>query len=152
MAIAATDTFVDIAYGWTFGWTVFLDLVASGSLLRNAVRHGHFEDMSSTVGRSHFTGTRVDTSIRSAGWSSNSPARFSAISCALTVLPIRSDDSLATGQQLHLARGVVHISIGGADGSILRCTVKSGFFIKLSLKWCAVLTCYSRLGMTLGWH
>lgn len=121
----------------------------SGALLRHAERDRHFEHMLAAVGGAHFAGARIQASVRSAGWPCHAPARLPTHSRALAVLAaganLRTDKkknaitlvtnatralatalthhSLAACQQLHLARGIVHVSVGRTCRSVLRCAL-----------------------------
>lgn len=93
------------------------------SFLRHAEGQRHFEHMLATIGGAHLARTGIETAIRAASGPCHTPAGLAAHARRLAVLAAGLDDALTTGVQLHLARGVVDIAIGGTDGSILRRTV-----------------------------
>lgn len=88
------------------------------SLLGHAERERHLEDVFAAVGGAHFAGTRIEAPVGAAGWSCHTPAGLATHACRLTVLAAGLHHALAAGVQLHLARRVVHVAVGGADGSI----------------------------------
>lgn len=65
----------------------------------------------------------VHTSVWSTRGPGHSPARFATHTCALAVLTICSHNTLATGQQFHFTRWIVHISVAAARWPIFWCTV-----------------------------
>lgn len=88
MSIATAHVIVGIAVLRALCRTVLLHFTgtAARALLRDAKRHRHLENMSTTVGRSHFAGARVDSSVRAASGTSDAPTRLPASSCCLAVL------------------------------------------------------------------
>lgn len=90
VAVTAAHIIIGIRVRGALGGAVFLYLIASRSLLRNAERHGHLEHMSAAVGGPHFARTRVDASVRATGWPRHSPTRFPASARCLAVFTTRS--------------------------------------------------------------
>lgn len=88
------------------------------SLLGHAEREWHLEDVFAAVGGAHLAGTRIEAPVGAAGWPCHTPAGLAAHARRLAVLAAGLHHALAAGVQLHLARRVVHVAVGGADGSV----------------------------------
>jgi len=113
---------VDVAVGGADGVGRYLVAVGrtlgDGPLLRDAIRYGHLEDVTSAVFDSHLAAAGVDASVRATHGFGGLPANLLTVAGRLAVLLRRPHHAFPASEELHFARGRVDVAVGTANGTV----------------------------------